>query len=149
MYFWTLLNKPEDKLAREVFEAQKQFKSKDCWVSQVEEDLNSCDIQLTEDKLKTMSKLKIKKIISSKIKLKAEEYLLKSKESHVKSKHIITTSDDPKEYFGTEKRLLFKLRTRMILIKGSFSSSNGTDIHCDLCDDDAEEETQMHLLESS
>ena len=34
----------------------------------------------------------------------------------------------------------------MILINGNFRSSNDTDLHCDLCDEDAEEETQMHLL---
>ena len=41
MYLWTILKKPRTELAREVYEAQKLFKTKGSWVEQVAEDLKS------------------------------------------------------------------------------------------------------------
>ena len=49
MYYWDLLRKGGHELVKRVFEASKEFKDKIDWVSQVEEDLSSCDINLTED----------------------------------------------------------------------------------------------------
>ena len=39
MYYWTILNKPNDELVREVFDAQNMFRTKDSWIVQVENDL--------------------------------------------------------------------------------------------------------------
>ena len=43
MYFWTVLNKPETELVRQVLEAQKIFKTDGCWVETVEDDLKACE----------------------------------------------------------------------------------------------------------
>ena len=67
MYLWTLLKKPETELAREVYSAQKQFKTKDYWV-EVEDDLKTCDINLTDEEIRSLSQYQMSKMVKSKIK---------------------------------------------------------------------------------
>ena len=86
------------------------------------------------------------------MRIKTDEYLLKLKKSHTKTEHLYP-SDEMQEYLKTdqltrsEKILLFKLRTRMVDLKGNFSESHRGNLHCELCDDEREDETQMHLLQ--
>ena len=42
LYYWTIINKPSSELVRQVFEAQKEFKTNDSWVIQVENDIQTC-----------------------------------------------------------------------------------------------------------
>ena len=78
--------------------------------------------------------------------IKTDEYLLKLKKSHTKTEHLYP-SDEMQDYLKTdqltrsEKILLFKLRTRMVDLKGNFSESHRGNLHCEL------DETQMHLLQ--
>ena len=135
-----------------MFEAQKEFKTNDSWVKQVENDIQTCGINLKEEEIKKLSQYKIKKLVAKKMRIKTDEYLLKLKKSHTKTEHLYP-SDEMKEYLKTdqltrsEKLLLFKLRTRMVDLKGNFSESYRSNLHCELCDDESEDETQMHLLQ--
>ena len=88
MYYWTILNKPKSELVREVFEAQKLFKSKDSWISQVEDDLKLYEIDMNEDELKKLSKYKMKKLVEKQIRIKADQYLLELRDSHEKTEHL-------------------------------------------------------------
>ena len=152
MYLWTILKKPKTELVREVFEAQKAFKTKDSWIEQVENDLKSCEIELTMKEIKNLSRYQMTKLVKAKIKIQSEQYLLNLKESHVKTEKLYP-SENMKEYLVTEeltteeKRLLFKLKTFMIQLKGNFSRGQRGNLKCDLCNDVNSEETQMHLLE--
>ena len=136
MYLWTLLKKPETELAREVYVAQKQFKTKDSWVEQVEDDLKSCEINLTDKEIKSLSRFQMSKIVKSKIKEQSDKYLLTLKEKHVKTKKLFPIPQI-NEYLVTEelsteeKRLLFKLRISMVPLKGNFSNAH-RDLKCDL-----------------
>ena len=72
--------------------------------------------------------------------------------SYTKTEHLYP-SDEMQDYLKTdqltrsEKILLFKLRTGMVDLKGNFSESHRGNLHCELCDDESEDETQMHLLQ--
>jgi hypothetical protein len=151
MYYWTILQKPKSELVREVFEAQSMFKSEDSWATQVQNDIKDCDINLTEDEINKISQYKLKKLVAQKLRLKTDEYLLKLKQNHVKTEHLYP-SDKMQEYLKTdqlsksEKILLFKLRSRMIQIKGNFPECHRSNPHCELCEDETEDETQSHLL---
>ena len=153
MYLWTLLKKPKTELARQVYEAQKRFKTKDSWVEQVEEDLNSCEINLDDEEIQTLSQYQMSKLVKSKIREQADKYLLSLKDKHVKTEKLFPI---PKvneyliseELSTVEKRLLFKLRISMIPLKGNFSNAH-RDIQCDLCNEDDSEENQTHLLQCS
>ena len=152
LYYWTILNKPGSELVKQVFEAQKEFETNDSWVKQVENDLRTCEIDLKEEDIKKLSQYKIKKLVANKIRIKTDEYLLKLKNSHTKTENLYT-SDEMQEYLKTdqltrsEKILLFKLRTRMADLKGNFSESHRGNLHCELCKDESEDETQRHLLQ--
>ena len=102
-----------------MFEAQKMFKSNDCWIEQVENDLKVCEINLSDEEIKNFSKFQMKKLVLSGIKLKAQEFLMKLKDSYVKTEQLVP-SDEIQEYLTTEelttaeKRLLFKLKIQKI-----------------------------------
>ena len=151
MYYWTILQKPKSELVREVFEAQSMFKTEDSWATQVLNDIKNCDINLTEDEMKETSQYKMKKLVAEKLRNKTDEYLLKLKDKHVKTEHLYP-NNKMQEYLTTdkltkpEKILLFKLRSRMIEIKGNFPERHRSNLHCELCDDETEDETQSHLL---
>ena len=152
MYFWTVLNKPETELVRQVLEAQKIFKTDGCWVETAEDDLKACEIYLTEDAIKNLSKFRMTKLVNEKIQSLADKYLLEMQESHVKTKNILTSAK-MKEYLcceeltTEEKRLLFKLRISMVQLKANFKNSYRENLHCEMCNDYNSEESQMHHLE--
>ena len=153
MYLWTLLKKPKTELAREVYDAQKLFKTKGSWVEKVEEDLKSCEINLSDDEIQNLSQYKMSKLVKSKIREQADFFLLKMKAKHVKTEKLfpIPKMNDyllSEELNTEEKRLLFKLRISMIPLKGNFSNAH-SDTQCDLCEEEDSEETQIHLLQCS
>lgn len=67
MYYWTILNKPNDELVREVFDAQNMFRTKDSWIVHMENDLKTCDIALSEEEIKNLSKYKMKKLVNNQL----------------------------------------------------------------------------------
>ena len=154
MYLWTILKKPRTELAREVYEAQKLFKTKGSWVEQVEDDLKSCDIDLTDTEIEHLSQYKMSKLVKSRIREQSNKYLLEMKAKHTKSDKLFPIPQ-MNEYLATEelnteeKRLLFKLRISMVQLKGNFSSANKGNLQCELCNDENSKETQMHLLQCS
>ena len=58
MYYWSLLNKSDNELVKNVFKTQKQFPIRDDWILEVQENLKFCDIELSEDQIKNMKKNK-------------------------------------------------------------------------------------------
>ena len=67
MYYWTVLKKEETELVKMVFIAMKEFRTKNYWLTQVESDLQSCDIQLTDEEIKAMSRYKFKTLVNKNI----------------------------------------------------------------------------------
>ena len=88
MYYWTILNKSDKELVKKVFSIQKQFPTSDDWIVDVEENLQYCQINLSEKQIKNMKKQAFKKIVKKHITLKAEEYLSALRESHSKTEKI-------------------------------------------------------------
>ena len=153
MYLWTILQKNEDELVSKVFKAQKLFPVKDDFVNQIIEDKEEIGLLLTESEIKFMKKTKFKNLVKEKIRVSAHSYLLQKKEKLSKLDNL-TSDFNFKEYLSTdklsisEKQLLFKLRTRMIPVKGNFSSMYKDDLSCHLCNMNLKE-SQEHLLSCS
>ena len=116
MYYWTLLQKGQEELAKRVFLAMREFHVKGDWYSQVKEYLITCDIQLSEEEISKMTKFQFKKLVDTKIREKSMEYLTELQIKHSKSLFL---HQGPKmqEYLTTaqltirQKQLLFKLRS--------------------------------------
>ena len=66
----------------------REFSVKSYWYSWVKEDLITCDIQLSEEEISTMSKFKFKKLVDSRIREKSVEYLTELQIKHSKSLYL-------------------------------------------------------------
>ena len=149
MFYWSILQKSDDELARQVFDAQKLAPLKNDWICQIEDDLKCCDIYFTENEISQMKRTKFKSIVNEGVREAARKYLLESKESHSKSSSI---SNDLKlqqylqckELSLNEKQLLFRLRTYTYECKANFPHQYLNDNTCLLC---KAEDSQEHLLQ--
>ena len=119
-------------------------------MNQVNEDMEDIGLELNEEEIKSMKKSKFKSLVKDRIKGAAHSYLVQKKEGLSKLNNL-TSDFSFKEYLATnqisttEKQLLFKLRTRMIHVKGNYSSMYKDDISCDLCNTNSVE-SQEHVL---
>ena len=151
MYYWTLLNKSETELAKQVFQIQNKFSVKDDWVKQVKEDLDELEIKLTENEISKMKYEAFKKVVKSKLNEKFFEYLISLKLIHTKTQNL--SSYKLQAYLESEnltykqKQLLFSLRTRSINVKTNYKNKyRHSNLLCTLCDDKLVE-SESHLLE--
>ena len=125
MYYWMLFQKGKEELVKQVFEAMREFSVNSVWYSQVKEYFITCDIQLSEEAISTMSKFQFKKLVDSKVKEKSTEYLTELQLKHSKSLYL---HQGPKmqAYLTTnqlsiiQKQLLVKLRSGMTPNKANF-----------------------------
>ena len=106
----------------------------------------------TEYQIKKMSKKLFKKNLKQKIRKNALLELNKIKESHSKMKNVKYETLSLQPYLADsrfslkQKQLLFKLRTRMLDVKGNFKSMFQGNIQCDLCNENVVQ-SQDHLLD--
>ena len=153
MFYWTILNKSESELVKAVYNAQRDFPSrnKDDWTSEVQGVLKECNINLAEQEVKRMTKEKFKTLVKEKIQVKVLAYLISCQNKHSKSQNLHLNTD-MQEYLSCqelstqEKQMLFKLRTKMLRIKTNFKSIYREDLSCSLCEDKNSEENENHLL---
>ena len=152
MYYWTLLKKGEQELVKRVFLAMKEFRVKSDWMSQIEDDLLSCDIQLKEEEIAAMSRWKFKKIVDGKIREQSEQYLAELQIKHSKST-FLHQGEKMQEYLCSdklstrEKQLLFKLRSSVTPNKSNFRKKYENDLSCILCQNPNTVENLQHLLD--
>ena len=132
-----------------VFNSQKAFHVKHDWALQVKQDLEECNIELTENEISNMKRITFKRLVTEKIRLLSAQYLLSLKQQHSKSEHL-TYSEEMQPYLNNEslkieeKKLLFKLKNRLIDVKWNFKKKYKEDLACRLCS--FKEESQLHLL---
>ena len=91
MFYWALLRKSDDELVKAVFNVQRKFPSrkKDDWVSEIRGDLKNCNIDFSDEEIKTMSKYTFKRTIREAIDLKVMTYLIELQGKHSKSKNLV------------------------------------------------------------
>ena len=148
MYLWTILQKSDKELARQVYKSQKLFPVKNDWFLQVKDDLKKCNIDFSDEEISKMKKEKFKSIVMKSLRQLSEEYLSKQMEKHSKSENLCI-SDSMQNYLVNlnttvrEKKLLFLLRSRMYPVKMNFQQMY-SDLQCSLCSS-LEKESQEHL----
>ena len=132
MFYWNILQKPDNN----------------DWCLNIEEDLKMCNIILSEQEISAMKKQKFKNLVNRNIREASRKHLIELKNKHSKSSGL---SDDYRmqEYLTSselntdEKQLLFHLRIRTYDCKSNFKSQYGSDLTCNICQ---EEDSQQHLL---
>ena len=88
MYFWCIVNKPDTELVKQVYSAQKIAPLKYDWALQIKDDLEMCNINLTETEIANMKKEKFKSLVKNSVHELAREHLIKLKSSHSKSRGL-------------------------------------------------------------
>ena len=88
MYLWTLLQKSDKELARQVYNTQKLFPVKKDWVLQVQDDLEKCQINHSDDEISKLKKRKFKSIVLKSIHELTTDYLTKWIDKHSKSENL-------------------------------------------------------------
>ena len=132
----------------QVFQAQKLSPVRNDWCNKIVDDLKYCSIDLSESEIRSMSKIKFKSLLTSKIYEVACEYLLSLKNKHSKSEGL-SYNNKINDYLITsqltteEKQLLFQLRTRSFDCKANFKNKYNNQLACSICN---MEDSQMHLL---
>ena len=151
MYFWTILNKPDSELVKQVYSAQKIAPYKNDWILQIKDDLDMCNIELTETEIAKMKKEKFKVLVKNSVRELAKEHLLNIKNSHSKSRSlnenfVMQTYLQSKMLSLHEKQLLFQLRTYSYNCKANFKNKYKENLLCNFCN---MEDNQEHLINCS
>ena len=98
-----------------------------------------------------MSQQKFKSIVKEKLQFKVMAYLISMQNKHTKSERL-SYDGNMKEYLKdenlsvSEKKFLFKLRSKMLRIKSNFSSAFKNNLSCLLCLDKESIEDENHLV---
>ena len=154
MFYWTLMHKGEEELAKRVFVAMNEFGTKGDWITKTKEDMINCDINLTDEEIFAMSEWKFRKLVNKKIKERSVQYLTELQIKHTKSM-FLHQGPTIAEYLTTEqlntkqKQLLFKLRSGVTPNKSNYRTKYKDDLSCILCRDQNTVEDLHHLLQCS
>ena len=157
MYYWTLMHKSDKQLAKQVFNAQRYFPSKSDWKWKVRQELDDYEINLSDDRIFTLSKDQFKKIVNTKIREFGQDYLRKLQMSHKKTRRL-SISDNIQPYLLTdkltpeEKITLFKLGCEMTDMRKNFCEmykKSPFGLQCELCGISNSLESQSHPYECS
>ena len=150
MYWWHLVNLKNTEVLHKMYLAQKLNCSKGDWVEQLETDKKELNLNLDDEELKSFKQEQFRIMVKKRITIAAGKYLENIRNSHSKTKNLKFTEFKPANYLlsknlsADEVRTLFKLRTRMINVKGNFETGQ-TNLWCRTCQ--LFRETQQHLLE--
>ena len=150
MYYWNIIQRDESELVRKVFNSQTRFPVKNDWVVQLRQDLEECNIKLSDEEIKQMKKEQFKNLVLREIRRLAKEYLISQRKS--KTENLMHTGN-MKEYLTTqqmttgEKQLLFAIKTKCVDVKTNFKNQfSKSNMFCRLCKNTDEEESELHLL---
>ena len=147
LYYWSILQKSEKELVRQVYDAQKLAPLNNDWILQIKDDLNYCEIYFGESDIAKMKKQKFKSIVKESIRFKAWEYLVNLQKEHSKSKGLTVFKMQP--YLLTdalsiqEKQLLFQFRTYTYEAKANYRNKYISNFACLACD---QLDSQEHFL---
>ena len=67
LYYWTILNKPDKELVKQVLLAQKDNPVRNDWCNTIIEDFKYLDIELTDDEISSMKRANSKQILLRKL----------------------------------------------------------------------------------
>ena len=73
------MNKSNDELVKKFFNVQNQFSSKNDWIIQVKNDIDSLKLEKNENDIKHMKKYKFKKLVKKKLTESENNFLFNHK----------------------------------------------------------------------
>ena len=125
LYLWDILNKNKSELVQRFYKSQKAFSVRNDWVIQVQEDLNICGLNFSDEEISKMKRITFKKLVMEKIQALAAQYLIALKTKHTKSINL-EYSKEMQSYLCNEsmkiedKKLMFRIRNRLVDVKANY-----------------------------
>ena len=116
-YFQNIIQKDEEELVREIFEAQKEDPKDGDFVQIIGKDATSIDLNVDENEVKKIKKAEFKKVVRSKVQYAAFQYLNKKKQTHSKVKDLEYKQLETQTYL---KSPLFNTESREMLLHKRF-----------------------------
>ena len=152
LFLQYILKENKESLLYKFFEAQSKHPQKGDWVLQIKEDLKDVELNLTFSEIKCMSDFSFNTRVKKAIMKSAFKYLI-AKKNRPGSKGSILKYDELKlqSYFLPNNmtikqcNLLFSLRARMVSVRCNYKQSYN-DLTCQICQDQSQLDTQIHLL---
>ena len=71
MFLWSIFQKKDSELVKNLYEAQNLFPLKGSWASIVKTDLEFCNIKLNDEEIMKTKKSKVKAIVKKAIRIKS------------------------------------------------------------------------------
>ena len=147
LYYWTIINKPDDELVKQVLKTQQLSPVRNDWCNTILNDLNFLEINLEEKEIAQMKKNKFKALVIEKIRHASNSFLYDQVQKHSKSTQLKASSGIQKYLTSQiltikEKQVLFSLRTRTFNCKANYANQFFSQ-QCDFCN---EIDKQEHLL---
>ena len=151
MFLWTILEKSDTELVKQVYNAQKLQPVKNDWYLQIQQDLKDLNINLSEDDIKSLKRERFKTLVKKSVREQGEIYLSKLRMNHSKSKNLVGRFS-LQDYLTCdqlniqEKQLLFKFRTQTYDCKANYRRMYEPNLSCLMC---GAEDTQEHSFVQS
>ena len=102
MFLWNILNRDSNEMIRKVFEAQKVTEKKGDWTETIRQDKLKYAINLSDEEISELSKIKFKQIVDNAVKIEAIKHLNAIAESHSKSKYLMKPNLKREDYFNDQ-----------------------------------------------
>ena len=147
MFHWSILQRTDTEVVRQVYIIQKKLPIKNDWVHQISSDLEKCQIYLSDQEIKSFTKISYKKIVLEKINFLTDcwiEEKMGTKSSQLGERGLKDYLISP-EISLREKRLLYALRTYTTNLKYNRKSSYTTNLDCSLCYTHIEDQESLLL----
>ena len=130
-YLYTIVNKENDELVKDIYEAQKISPMEGDFCKLIEADKEEINLQISETEISQMKESKYKSLVKNKIQEAAFKNLLEIKNNHSKMKNVVYQKHELQPYlcsplFGSEDiEMLLALRTRTVRgVKSDFRGMN-------------------------
>ena len=153
MFQHYLLNEEESSLVNNFYKLQSRKSVKNDWSLTVKQNLETLEIALSEEQIKSMSEPAYKKIVNSAIKKEALNYLNGIKSSHSKVLHIEHAKLEMQDYLLPSSipadlaKFTFQCRSRMLNVGANFKEGGRILFPtCPVCKIPAEYDSQQHLM---
>ena len=151
MFYHYIINQDKKSLIYKFYKSQCRKTVKDDWCLTVQEDLETLEIKLTEEKIQKLSNVSFKKLVNTAIKKEAFKYLLNIKNSHRKVLHIPYKNLEMQDYLlpsnisSEMAKFTFLCRSRMLAVGANFKEGRKNPF-CPVCKIVTVYDSQNHLM---
>ena len=146
------MSRDENELINKIYSVQQLQTTKGDWFETIQKIKEICEIEKTDEEIKSMKKDLFKTYVKKNFKKVGHEFLQALATIHSKSQFTLKQKKlEQKKYLSDERfskndaQLLFTLRSRMLPVKSNFKKLHNNNLQCQTCDKSLIED-ENHIL---